>query len=187
MRCFLNTAGYEDGRQTRRDRLATRRDGESWLVRQGLLPAGRELTKPDLQRLRDLRDALAALAGGEVAAAAGAREELQELLGETRFELDLRGPGKPQIRALGTGVDHVVALLAWSYAEASRASRWSRLKVCGDCGRAFYDHSRNRTGKWCTSVCGERARSRMHQRRKRRKEERIAREREAAAFREQHR
>jgi len=187
LRCFLNTAGYEDGRQTRRDRLATRRDGESWLVRQGLLPAGRELTKPDLQRLRDLRDALAALAGGEVAAAAGAREELQELLGETRFELDLRGPGKPQIRALGTGVDHVVALLAWSYAEASRASRWSRLKVCGDCGRAFYDHSRNRTGKWCTSVCGERARSRMHQRRKRRKEERIAREREAAAFREQHR
>jgi predicted RNA-binding Zn ribbon-like protein len=42
---------------------------------------------------------------------------------------------------------------------------WRRLKVCpGDhCGWAFYDHSRNQTGRWCSmSVCGGRAKARAH-------------------------
>jgi predicted RNA-binding Zn ribbon-like protein len=40
---------------------------------------------------------------------------------------------------------------------------WDRLKVCPaeDCRWAFYDHSKNRSGRWCTMrVCGNRAKTR---------------------------
>jgi predicted RNA-binding Zn ribbon-like protein len=45
---------------------------------------------------------------------------------------------------------------------------WSRLKVCpGEhCGWAFYDGSRNRSGRWCSmAVCGGRSKARAHYRR----------------------
>jgi predicted RNA-binding Zn ribbon-like protein len=47
---------------------------------------------------------------------------------------------------------------------------WDRLKACPghDCGWAFYDHSRNQTGRWCSmSVCGGRAKARAHYHRRR--------------------
>jgi predicted RNA-binding Zn ribbon-like protein len=37
---------------------------------------------------------------------------------------------------------------------------WDRLKACAadDCHWAFYDHTRNRSGRWCSmAVCGNRA------------------------------
>jgi predicted RNA-binding Zn ribbon-like protein len=46
-----------------------------------------------------------------------------------------------------------------------RDRSWSRLKVCpGEhCGWAFYDHSRNQAGRWCSmAVCGGRAKARAH-------------------------
>lgn len=41
--------------------------------------------------------------------------------------------------------------------------RWNRLKLCDadTCRYAFYDGSKNRSGKWCSmSVCGNRAKTR---------------------------
>jgi predicted RNA-binding Zn ribbon-like protein len=60
----------------------------------------------------------------------------------------------------------VLAITARAMVDGS----WSRLKVCPgeDCGWAFYDHSRNQTGRWCSmSVCGGRAKARAHYRRRR--------------------
>ena len=37
-----------------------------------------------------------------------------------------------------------------------------RLKRCVECGRFFLDASRSRTGRWCRSQCGDRARVRAH-------------------------
>ena len=45
---------------------------------------------------------------------------------------------------------------------------WDRLKVCPaeDCRYAFYDHSKNRSGRWCTMrVCGNRAKTRTYRQR----------------------
>jgi predicted RNA-binding Zn ribbon-like protein len=45
---------------------------------------------------------------------------------------------------------------------------WDRLKVClaEDCRFAFYDHSKNRSGRWCSmSVCGNRAKTRTYRER----------------------
>ena len=42
---------------------------------------------------------------------------------------------------------------------------WERLKTCanGRCGWAFYDRSKNRSGRWCSmDVCGNRAKTRAY-------------------------
>ena len=50
------------------------------------------------------------------------------------------------------------------------AGTWLRLKACRNytCRWAFYDHSKNRSGHWCTmSVCGNRQKSRGYRQRHR--------------------
>jgi predicted RNA-binding Zn ribbon-like protein len=42
---------------------------------------------------------------------------------------------------------------------------WQRMKVCpaDDCRWAFYDHSKNRSGKWCSMAeCGNRMKARAY-------------------------
>ena len=53
--------------------------------------------------------------------------------------------------------------------ESMVAGTWSRLKVCpaDDCQWAFYDHSKNRSGTWCSmQVCGNRAKVRAYRERR---------------------
>ena len=50
----------------------------------------------------------------------------------------------------------MLAIVAASIADGT----WERLKACAadDCHWAFYDHTRNRSGRWCSmAVCGNRA------------------------------
>jgi predicted RNA-binding Zn ribbon-like protein len=47
---------------------------------------------------------------------------------------------------------------------------WPRLKACRDhgCQWAFYDHSKNRSGTWCSmAVCGNRTKTRVYRQRSR--------------------
>jgi predicted RNA-binding Zn ribbon-like protein len=49
------------------------------------------------------------------------------------------------------------------------ADTWSRLKACRDdtCKWAFYDHSKNRSGHWCSmEVCGSRHKARQYRERR---------------------
>jgi len=58
-------------------------------------------------------------------------------------------------------------LLATMY-DAMATGTWVRLKACtnDECQWAFYDHSRNRSGAWCTmAVCGNRMKGRAFRRR----------------------
>ncbi|WP_371916672.1 CGNR zinc finger domain-containing protein [Pseudomonas sp. ATCC PTA-122608] len=34
-------------------------------------------------------------------------------------------------------------------ANAINCAQWSRLKTCGDCQWAFYDHTRSASKRWC--------------------------------------
>jgi predicted RNA-binding Zn ribbon-like protein len=54
--------------------------------------------------------------------------------------------------------------------EAQADGTWARLKTCPGhhCGWAFYDHSRNNAGTWCSMrVCGGREKARAYRRRSR--------------------
>jgi predicted RNA-binding Zn ribbon-like protein len=51
---------------------------------------------------------------------------------------------------------------------AMSAGSWRRLKLCAnpDCGRAFYDSSRNRSARWCSmATSGNRMKGRAYRRR----------------------
>jgi predicted RNA-binding Zn ribbon-like protein len=154
-----------------------------WLAQAGLAAGGPSPGEHDLVRALTLREALRDLAGagaadrGSRAALAGtadrvSRAALQRLdasAAGNRVEIRFGSNGPRFLAAPGTGVDGalgcLLAITALSIADGS----WSRLKVCpGDhCGWAFYDHSRNRTGRWCSmSVCGGRVKAKRHYRRR---------------------
>ena len=70
--------------------------------------------------------------------------------------------------AEGVGVDRPIGELLMSVTGAMAAGNWNRLKVCANdaCQRAFYDSSRNRSGRWCSmATCGNRMKGRAYRQR----------------------
>jgi predicted RNA-binding Zn ribbon-like protein len=143
-----------------------------WLASRGLISSRAKLTGSDLSRALAAREALRALAAGTPFDPAAL---------EVRVELRITAQGPEWLSAGGgvagrTGaiagaraIGEPLATLLSIVAREMVAGRWRRLKVCpgDDCGWAFYDHSRNRTGRWCSmSVCGGRAKARAHYRRR---------------------
>ncbi len=138
------------------------RDGralQAWLVRHRLIDPGVWVSQADLRRVIEVREALRDFIAGR------GHASLAVML-EVRIERD--GPLlEPKD---GGTVDGAIAALLAIVATEMLGERWSRVKVCPgeDCGWAFYDHSRNRTGRWCSmDVCGGRAKARAHYKRRR--------------------
>ena len=55
-------------------------------------------------------------------------------------------------------------------AEARAVGTWERLKACSlsSCQWAFYDRSKNRSGRWCSmQTCGNRTKTRSYRSRRR--------------------
>jgi predicted RNA-binding Zn ribbon-like protein len=144
-----------------------------WCQDAGLIATAVPVLDTDLQRALVVRESLRTLARAGFASTAAARASLQRLNAaaagvrfEVRFSSDL-----PQfVAAPAAGVPGAIGVLLAVTAQAVLDGSWSRLKVCPgeNCGWVFYDHSRNRSGRWCSmSVCGGRAKARTHYRRRR--------------------
>ena len=142
----------------------------SWLARRGLLAEGGPVEAADVDRAREIREALRALLaannGREVPVAAIAtingaaeREGLDVRFGEN-------GPAAP-VPTAGGIAGALGGVLAAVYS-AMEEGTWARLKACRNkgCGWAFYDRSKNRSGRWCSmDVCGNRIKTRAYRRR----------------------
>jgi predicted RNA-binding Zn ribbon-like protein len=149
----------------------------AWLARAGLLdePSEADADDHDLRRALVVREGLRALAadgGGRPAHDAGGRPRLLEAATHGAGVEVRPGPdgGLHFVAAPGAGVSGALGVLLAITTVAIADRSWSRLKVCPgeDCGWAFYDGSRNRSGRWCSmSVCGGRAKARSHYHRKR--------------------
>jgi predicted RNA-binding Zn ribbon-like protein len=143
----------------------------AWLRRAGLLGPGITATHSELWRALTIREGLRALArdGG------GRSEQLDRAARGTAVEVRVMDDGELGFApAPGTGVPGALGMVLAIAAVAMADGSWSRLKVCpGEhCGWAFYDASRNRSGRWCSmSVCGGRAKARTHHHRQRRSPE----------------
>ncbi len=167
VQAFVNTAA----RRKRADELASPARLEHWLERRGLLDAGTALGETELRRALDLRRGLRALvlanSGAPLDDAALRRLEQAVDGGRLAVRFDSDGPGGfgP---ASGRFDDALAALVALA-AAARLEGLWRHLKLCAasDCGRAFFDTSANRTGRWCSPQCGERMRAAAHRRRRR--------------------
>jgi predicted RNA-binding Zn ribbon-like protein len=143
--------------------LATPQSLARWLSRHGL--EATPLNTGDLRRAMTIRESLRALARGDPGA------DLQLDLAARGAAVEVRfTPAGPGFAPAGSGLDGALGAILAIAARAMLDGSWKRLKVCPgeDCGWAFYDHSRNQSGRWCSmAVCGGRAKARAHYRRTR--------------------
>ncbi|HSK37000.1 MAG TPA: CGNR zinc finger domain-containing protein, partial [Actinomycetota bacterium] len=90
----------------------------------------------------------------------------RELLGSLRLQVGLEREAAALAPAGGDAVTAALERLAADLATGALA----RLKICGapDCQFVYYDHSRSRTSRWCsTEVCGNRMKTRRYRGRRR--------------------
>lgn len=168
---FVNTVDLEDGD----DAIADPRGLRAWLAEHGLLDADATPlpSRAAHHRALALREALRALAfanGGHdldphavhTVNEAASRAGLHPLLTGSAAS-DLRPAAKAH--AVDAALGRIVAAVHAGIADGT----WQRLKACerDSCRWAFYDHSRNRSGHWCSmAVCGSREKNRRAYRRR---------------------
>jgi predicted RNA-binding Zn ribbon-like protein len=168
VQAFVNT--HHDLDRKLEERLVSAGALTEWLAEHGLLVPGAALGHAELRRALDVRDGLRAmlLANNGCACDDGAIERLNRILGGPGVFVQLHRDKAPDFGSVQAGLGGALALLATIVALAQLDGSWARLKACpGEhCGWAFYDHSRNQTGSWCSmSVCGSRAKARVYRRR----------------------
>ncbi len=169
VQAFINSH-FSLGDDWGRDRLSTPDGARAWLVDQGL--GATTPTRHERERLIAVREGLRTLAAanGEHAHPAPADVlALNRAATGAAIEVRFDGNGPRFVSAGGRELDRALGRILALAATAMIDGTWARLKVCpGEhCGWAFYDHSRNGSGRWCSmSVCGGRAKARAHYRRR---------------------
>jgi predicted RNA-binding Zn ribbon-like protein len=137
-----------------------------WLRDHGLLDPGQSAQADDVERALAVREALREVLlrhGGH----AGDVESPGTVLDEAARRAGLRVGFTPEADARvlvqAAGVDGALGrVLAVAHA-AQADGTWERLKACADptCRWAFYDRTRNHSGRWCDMAdCGNRAKAR---------------------------
>jgi predicted RNA-binding Zn ribbon-like protein len=87
-----------------------------------------------------------------------------------RLRIAFDRDGDPGLRPDHEGVRGALAALLAGVAVARANGTWARLKACSadDCQWAFYDRSKNRSGRWCSMrTCGNRTKTRAYRTRRR--------------------
>ncbi len=151
--------------------LATPRSAANWLALSGF-GAGESLTDEAHATLLELRTALLSLAlqnaGGP--AASGTVDALNRIAAAAPLSVMFSDAGKASLVSAGEGPNGFAAEILGRVYETQLDGTWERLKACpaDRCLHVFFDTSRNRTSTWCSmAVCGNRAKVRSYQDRKR--------------------
>ena len=138
-----------------------------FLTRQGYGTAPR-VTARDLDRVRSVRDSLrAAFAAAHEEHAV---EELNRILGRTGAKPQLtRQGGDWRLEWVGGIADALAATTAMSLLEAIRDDGWERFGMCAGapCCCVFVDRSKNRTRRFCCSLCADRVAQSLYRARRR--------------------
>jgi predicted RNA-binding Zn ribbon-like protein len=168
VRSFINTADIETGA----DELATTEGLERWIAQQDLvsgplLPP--ECHGQELETAVALREALRALclANNGMTPDHDARTALVAATDSLHLHLTARfgADGMISLEPDEAGVRQALAEVLTIVFAALHDGNWHRLKACADdtCQFAFYDHSKNHSGHWCTMAeCGNRAKVRNY-------------------------
>jgi len=165
---FVNSSNHDFPRDC--DRLGTPERAQAWLRQKRLVAPGDRISDTDAARLRELREAIRALAlanhGGQPGTAA--TDVVRRASVAARLRVAIDDAGRTALEPEPRGVDRAVATLLGILHEAQLTGHWSRLKGCRQCGYAFFDRSKNRSAAWCAmSICGNRTKNRAYYRRRR--------------------
>ena len=164
---FVNSYNHDLPREW--DRIGTAEKARAWLREKGLLAPGDRVSGADAARLRELREAIRALAvanQGEPPDAA-ALEVIRAAAAAAPLSVAVDDDGRTTLEPAARGVDGAVATLLGILHEAQLTGHWLRMKGCRQCGYAFFDRSKNRSAAWCAmSICGNRTKNRTYYRRR---------------------
>jgi predicted RNA-binding Zn ribbon-like protein len=157
------------------DQLTSPAALREWLVGQGLLEASTpvgEVGEEDVALAVELREALRAML--RVNDGDPVDPDAVEVVNRAAVGLPLRvafdAHGSPGLRPGPAGVRGALAALLAGVAVARANGTWQRLKACSadSCQWAFYDRSKNRSGRWCSmQTCGNRTKTRTYRSRRR--------------------
>jgi len=165
---FVNSVDLESGEDELTDPGALR----GWLTERGLIGPGERVTQADLARAIDVREGLRALlmANNGLAIDEERVARLDRASARAGVRVVFRPGSEPELAPEGKGVDGAIGSLLAIVAGAAQQGRWQRLKACPRdvCHWAFFDHSKNHSGRWCLmEVCGNIEKARAFRERKR--------------------
>jgi predicted RNA-binding Zn ribbon-like protein len=174
---FINTYNIERSHLgLRTDEFESPADLRRWLTDRGLLRGAAVVRAADVRRAVEVREALRRLALAHNPAHAGlavgmrrrrrmpataeAARVLARLARDARLVIQVRRDGTMGLEPDAPGVVGALGRLVAAALAAQLNGTWHRLKACRRCHWAFYDHSRNRSGAWCSmSICGNRVKA----------------------------
>lgn len=165
---FVNTLDVESAA----DELDTPEALTGWLESRGLLRGAGTATSRDLEQAIRLREALRALlrAHHDSTVDRDAISELNSAASDLPLNVAFDSRGNPDVVPGQAGIAGALGGILSAVARAQAVGNWTRLKVCSmdTCQWAFYDRSKNRSGRWCSmGVCGNRAKTRSYRDRRR--------------------
>lgn len=143
-----------------------------WLARFRLSPRGARFRPADLKRAREVREALRRLmlANNGNQPDPHAVELLNDTAARARLGAALEDHSSWRLEPGRDGIDRSLGMLLAIVFRSMSDGTWPRLKACGnpDCEYAFYDHSKNHSGRWCDMAsCGNMMKARAYRERAR--------------------
>jgi predicted RNA-binding Zn ribbon-like protein len=155
VQAFVNSLDLERGE----DELDSPEALRDWLASRSLMDPDGAVTDGDLRRAIDAREGLRAVLrhhnGMELDADAIGR--LDGVAGRASVRVRFDADGRPALAPDAGGVDGALAQLLAVVSRAESCGTWARMKACPkeSCEYAFYDKTKNRSGRWCSmDTCG---------------------------------
>ena len=165
---FVNSIDLESGE----DELESPEALRDWFAERGLMEKSDAVSAADLRRTIEVREGLRALLRRHngLPLDEQAIEKLDRAAGRAPVRLSF-GPGRdPELVASCSGADGAIARLMAMVSAGVESGVWDRLKACPreECEWAFYDRSKNSSGRWCSmESCGNIEKARAFRERRR--------------------
>jgi predicted RNA-binding Zn ribbon-like protein len=169
VQAFVNTVAEEG--HFRWEAIGDTGSLSSWLEGRGLLAGGESVGEADVARAKEGRAALRSLlaANNGRGADPAAIRALNLAAERARLTVRFGADGRATLEPGAGGVDGALGRVLAAVHAGMEEGTWGRLKSCANatCGWAFYDRSKNRSGRWCSmEVCGNRTKTRAYRRRR---------------------
>ena len=165
---FVNSVDRETGE----DELESPEALRAWLAERDLMGPTEAVSRADLARALDTREGLRAvlLHNNGLPLDAERVARLDRAVSRAAVRVRFQAGSDPVLVPDAPGVDGALARLMAIVAAAVEHGRWERLKACPreECEWAFFDRSKNRSGRWCTmDTCGNVEKARAFRERRR--------------------
>lgn len=163
---FVNTLDIEN----KVDMIGTKEKLKKWLVFHGLLNPHDRVSSNDFITVISLRKALRSLllSNNNQRIKSSDLEQLNKMFSRFTLVVECKMDGTLILVPSRRGMAGVIGFMLATIINAVNDGTWYNLKACNNlnCQWAFYDSSKNHSGRWCEmSLCGSREKARSYRRR----------------------